>query len=375
MNSNQFNSQSRKQGLLSILNTQPTTITTRTKSTGPYDRNFLQNLIDHGVYPEEYEYPDGRDPPAPNNWEEINQRLAQPRPSLSPFLCPEETFKKFNRANKHASKENRVTDSVIPIIEGEIRDGRCVSGGIPLTNLDHLTDGALSSGNPDRYYGARPEQLNPKIRDQLSGTIVPSTQTDLPIAPSFFLATKGPDGSVSVARRQACYDGALGARGIQSLQSYGHAEPVYDNNAYTITSTYYDGQLKLYTSFPVQPANPGGRPEYYMKQLKAYAMTCDSGVFRQGVAAYRNARDWAKEKRDALIEAANGKFSGTCNRSQSLESSGYKRAFTSSAKAVSMESDTSADELVLDAEQMYSSFSKRPRREVSESNRESGGSI
>jgi hypothetical protein len=57
--------------------------------------------------------------------------------------------------------------------------------------------------------------------------------------PNFFLEAKGPDGSLAVARRQACYDGALGARGIHSLQSFGTSKPVYDNNAYTIESIYH----------------------------------------------------------------------------------------------------------------------------------------
>jgi len=49
---------------------------------------------------------------------------------------------------------------VIPVIEGKIRDAKCISGGIPFTNLNHLMDGTLVPGNPDRYYGARPEQLD-----------------------------------------------------------------------------------------------------------------------------------------------------------------------------------------------------------------------
>lgn len=32
---------------------------------------------------------------------------------------------------------------------------------------------------------------------------------------------------MAVAGRQACYDGALGARGIQSLQLYEKSEPLY----------------------------------------------------------------------------------------------------------------------------------------------------
>ena len=193
---------------------------------------------------------------------------------------------------------------------------RC--GRHTFTNLDHLTDGTISPGNPDLFHGARPEQLNPRIRNELNGRIVPSTQKDLPIAPNFFLAAKGPDGTLAVAGRQACYDGALGARGIHSLQSYGQPEPVYDNNAYTITSIYQGGALKIYTSHLGQPTGPGGRPEYYMNQLNAWAMTGNQESFRQGGSAYRNARDWAKEKRDGLIDAANGIVPNTNMVSPSL---------------------------------------------------------
>jgi hypothetical protein len=172
------------------------------------------------------------------------------------------------QADTDAPKEKQVTTSVIPIIEGNSQDARCVSGGIPFTNLDPLTDGTLVPGNPDIYYGARPEQLNRRVRDDLSGGSIPSTQDDLPILPNFFLAVKGPDGSAAVAKRQASYDGALGARGMLSLQSYGQINPVYSNNAYTFTSTYHDGTLKIYTSHHTQPIGPGGQPEYYMHQIK-----------------------------------------------------------------------------------------------------------
>jgi hypothetical protein len=120
---------------------------------------------------------------------------------------------------------------VIPIIDGNVGDAKCVSGGIPLTNLDHLTDGTLVPGNPNIYYGTRPERLDRLVRDELSDYFIPSTQDDLPIAPNFFLAVKGPDGSGAVAHRQESHNGALGARGMHSLQSYGQEEPVFDNNA------------------------------------------------------------------------------------------------------------------------------------------------
>ena len=69
---------------------------------------------------------------------------------------------------------------------------------VPLTNLDQLTDGKFAPGNTDHFYGARPEQLDRETRDYLNYHIIPSTQDDLPMAPSFFLAVKGPDGSAAI---------------------------------------------------------------------------------------------------------------------------------------------------------------------------------
>ncbi|EEQ85131.2 uncharacterized protein BDCG_08400 [Blastomyces dermatitidis ER-3] len=205
----------------------------------------------------------------------------------------------------HASKEQPVTTSVIPIIEGDIDDPKCAGGGYPLGNLAPLTDGTLAQAKSDHFYGARPEQLDCQICNKLSDHIIPSTQDDLPMVPNFFLEAKGPDGSLAVATRQACYDGALGARGMHALQSYQQDGSTYDNNAYTLTSTYHGGTLKLYTTHLTEPEGLGRHPEYIMTQLKGWSMTSDPGTFRHGASAYRNARDWAKERRDEFIMAAN----------------------------------------------------------------------
>ncbi|KAF9733854.1 hypothetical protein PMIN04_012897 [Paraphaeosphaeria minitans] len=284
--------------------TRPTTNTTGTKTTGVYDRDFQQHLVDHHIYPDAYEHPDGSMPAEPNNWENLQHILAQSRLSLSPSRFSNQEFKKFKQADAHATKEKQVSELVIPFIEGTIEDARCRSGGIPFNNLDPLTDGTLKPGNPDVYYGARPEQLSREIRNELGGHIIPSTQHDLPMAPNFFLAAKGPDGSLAVAGRQACYDGALGARGMASLQSYGQGEPDY-GTAYAISSIYHGGTLKIYTNHMTQSGSPSSRPEYHMNQLRSFAMTDTVDTFRQGAGAYRNLRDWAKKQRDDSIRQAN----------------------------------------------------------------------
>ena len=286
---------------------------------GPWSSNFQQHLVDNDVYPHAYRYPDRSVPAKPNNWEEINHLLAHPRPSLSEFT--HEEYEIFVQADADASKENQVSESVVPIIEGKISDGNCRAGGIPFTNLDPLTDGTLKPGKPDIYHGARAEQLSRKVRDQLGGQIILSTQDNLPIAPNFFLAAKGLDGSASVAKRQCCYNGALGARGMHSLQSYGQGEPVYDNNASTITSIYHNGQLQMYTSHLAQPKSPGGSPEYHMTRLRSFAMTDTADTCRDGLRAYRNGREWCREQRDNAINRANERAKGSTSSNVTTEQS------------------------------------------------------
>ncbi|KAL2390565.1 hypothetical protein RJ035_001103 [Blastomyces gilchristii] len=98
---------------------------------------------------------------------------------------------------------------------------------------------------------------------------------------------------------------------MHSLQSYQEHESTYDNNTYTLTSTYHGGQLKLYTTHLTKPSGPDSRPEYIMTQLNTWGMTGNLETFQQGAAAYRNAQDWAKEKRAGVIRAANERFSET----------------------------------------------------------------
>lgn len=286
--------------------TRPTTNTTRTKSTGVYDRDFQQHLVDHNIFPHGYRHSDGSVPTKPTNWKDINETLGQPRLSLSPSVFDEEGHERFVQADADASKEKQVSELVIPFIEGKINDAKCRSGGIPFANLEPLTDGTLKPGNPDIYYGARPEQLSRQIRTDLGERIVPSTQHDLPMAPNFFLAAKGPDGSIAVAGRQACYDGALGARGMASLEEYGQGEPHY-GTAHTISTIYHGGTLKMYTSHLAQPSSAEEGPKYHMTQINTWGMTGNAETFRQGARAYRNARDWAKKRRDDLIRQANEK--------------------------------------------------------------------
>jgi len=91
---------------------------------------------------------------------------------------------------------------------------------------------------------------------------------------------KGPDGSLSVAAKQASYDGTLGERGILSLLSYGQEEPVSDNNGHTISSIYHGGQLKMYVIHCIPLTSPENRPAYFIHQLRLFAMADTAETFR-----------------------------------------------------------------------------------------------
>jgi hypothetical protein len=267
-----------------------------------YDGDFEQHLIDHHIYTEGYDYPDDRPTPEPSNLEGFYQRLAQPRPSLSPSHFTASDFKDFKQKNARVISEGKVMRTVFPTIYGNADIPN--EGDLVFTQLESITNGITANAKPDFYDGARPEDIDKRVREDLGPYIVPLTHQHAPAAPNFFTEAKPPKGGADVAKRQACYDGALGARGMHQLQSY-KQEPVYDNNAYTISSTYHNGQLLMYATHPTAPIGSGNSPEYHTTQLNGWTVTGNRDTYLQGATGFRNGRDLAKEWRDEFISAAN----------------------------------------------------------------------
>ena len=75
-----------------------------------------------------------------------------------------------------------------------------------------------------------------------------------------------------------------------------------------------------------------------MTQINTWAMTGNVEAFRQGATAFRNARDWAKEKRDEFIDAANV-------RRANLDRAAAAAVDSSSNLVSSFASEASQDEL------------------------------
>ena len=85
-----------------------------------------------------------------------------------------------------------------------------------------------------------------------------------------------------------------------------------------------------------------------MTQLGGWALTGSRETFLQGISAFRNARDWAKERRNELIATANSKVIGTTREPSTLDSSDLSMLSQSTTEPVAPESETSAYELAQD---------------------------
>ena len=126
---------------------------------------------------------------------------------------------------------------------------------------------------------------------------------------------------------------------MHSLQWYGQEELKYDDYAYTITSSYSDGQLKMCTSHPVQSTASSNRSEYVMTQVNTWGMTGNAETFRQGAGAFRNGRDWAREQRDEAIEVANASVN-----LEKKDNGANSQASQSSFRTETSEDEPSADQ-------------------------------
>lgn len=199
--------------------------------------------------------------------------------------------------------------TVIPIICGSTDTKIPNKQKVLFTELQPITNEDAVKPKPNFFDGAQLRDITLEVRKDVASTVIPTKHPSVPVAPNFFLEVKGPRGSPVVARRQACYAGAYGARAMSTMQAYdSETEPTYDGNAHTYSSTYCSGTLSLYAHHATAPTTFGGRPEYHMTQLRSFSMDTRQ-TFIAGATAFRNARDLAKRHRDGFIQAANARAS------------------------------------------------------------------
>ncbi|KAL9128188.1 MAG: hypothetical protein Q9217_003088 [Psora testacea] len=243
--------------------------------------DFMKLLISNGI-----DRPQRTNKPA--NYRQLCERLAQRRASLSSSNLSEADHENFLDGVENAFDEAQVMIDVFSAIKGPklypSTTNRPCYNWAPLVTADLL--GRLGASRS-------PYNVNRSL-----GFFRRS------FLPNFLAEVKAPGGSPEIARRQATYDGAFGARAMHYLQAYG-AEEIYDGSSYTLTSTYADGKLEIFAHHLTQPGGPGKRPHFHTASVGQWLLTQNVQSFRDGVAAFRNSRDLVQEFRERFIEDAN----------------------------------------------------------------------
>ena len=238
----------------------------------------------------------------PANYDHLRSRLEKPRGSLSLTQFSEAHHENFLDAIDSAFDEDQIMTDVFSVLKGNKR--------LPSrTNHSCKNWAPLISANlviplPGFFDGAEQSAADSELRQALDGVIVPSVSSNTPFLPNFFAEVKAPGASAEVARRQAVYDGAFGARAMHHLKAYG-ARETSDENAYTLTSTYTDFRLEIFAHSLTEPDGLGRPPHYHTVSLNRWMLDEDVEASRAGVTAFRNARDLAQEYGDTFIADAN----------------------------------------------------------------------
>ncbi|CAF9943337.1 MAG: hypothetical protein ALECFALPRED_011076 [Alectoria fallacina] len=269
--------------------------TEKTRRSSAYTPNFAQKLVDNRVSLLHRSH-------RPANHQEWSEVLEQPRPSLSPSRMSDGHYDRFINAIDEAANEEEVMSHVFPMIVGDRRYPSRQNA--KLVNLDPLVDDIVVP-QPDYYEGELPGPGNRRLRQQLDTSIVPSSHKHYPFLPNLFAEAKGPAGSLLVAQRQACHDGALGARATHRVENLGRREEVFDNKARTASVIYHGaGNLAFHTHHLAQPEGRGTPSQTHMTQIGSFDLQHGPKGFRQGVGAFRNASDYAHQLRKESIENA-----------------------------------------------------------------------
>ena len=273
-----------------------------------YDEAFEQHLLDQGIRSHIYRTPT-KARQRPDNWEEIQNRLARTRRSLSPENFTFDSFLDFDATSYEAENEAKTMHSMVPVITGDSVD---IPHGerLSFNNLEDLTDGSIAKAKFVFFDGSDPFTLQADIREGMESYIMPVKMGEgdpVPCLPNFFMEAQGADGRVVVGQRLALYHGVLGARGVHRVREWVDPASAHDNRAYTITSIYRNDHesavLSLFTVHPIRIHYSLTGPSatetvewaegigYRLCLLGRWELLESWSVFLEGVGALKNARE------------------------------------------------------------------------------------
>jgi hypothetical protein len=283
----------------------------------------------------------------PTDYPSCLERLKQPIPSVTP--TNPDIIADFNNVcaiTVTAPNEHSTTRDILEYLEGS-RASRTHYRALNVhqNNYLPLIPSFIRFPQPDLYDGARAINICLSVRQALNLVILPSASLpSAPMASNFNFENKGPTGQHSVAIRQLALGLAYAARGIHALLRYGapsggkprrsrrsggggdntqdnddaSAHSLGFNRALSFGASLAHGNLKLLMMHMVlcgddhpypaaTPSTPRPLVVYVMTQLRGIDLTDSVEAYCDGLTAFRNIRELAREVRDEAISVANAR--------------------------------------------------------------------
>ena len=272
----------------------------KSKTSRAYDANFETMLRTRDI-----KLP-GWDTSRPANFDELVAVMKRPASKPIDQGILNSQYEKIFRSIEQGTSEDKVKTNVFTKIRGDDDEKYPNAMNKLCTGWARLfPDVELFRAKPDYLEGLPSDSGTRLLRQQLKPYVAPLE--DGPCLPNFFLELKGPVGTIECAKRQALYDGTLGARGMLCARRAA-TDREFDNIAQTFSGIYASDNLRLYAHWVTQPQGVNSDYHYHMCTLGQYIITTSAEDFQTAVMAFRNLRDHAAQLRTSIANVVERKY-------------------------------------------------------------------
>lgn len=264
----------------------------------PYDRNFKQHCTDHGIHVDD------------RGQQAINQQSIEKEIAAKLLTCEhspslQAEFAAIQEAIREAVSEEDIFSGVLnPIIDGS---GMKLQRNAPFNKLAPLTNGDTKAYKPDAYDGCRPEDIDPRVLEDLGDYIVPSANKSARCLPNIIIEVKGPSGNQSTGILQVTWGGALAVRGMDKLLEWASlaapSEPKASVFSILISGDQYP-MLSIFMHYSVRIATD---LQYLAQRLTAFDLVKNEETYLRAKQTVKIVVEIAQRLRNEAVTLANAK--------------------------------------------------------------------
>jgi len=152
------------------------------------------------------------------------------------------------RINSRILNKNTIIDNIFSVIQNIV----CIFfvKNLIFDNLESFIYNNLIDTKSNFYNRVRSAQIDLRIREKLKLYIILAIQEQTLALLNIFIKTKNFDKNAIVIKQQTCFNNILSTCNIYKFRFFKADNTLaYNNNIYTIVSTYYNNQLKIYTIY------------------------------------------------------------------------------------------------------------------------------